>query len=112
MKVPLHSAVSIPEEKLRLYLLNPNHPVGGPKAVFFRKLGFAPDRLPAFAEALRTHVNECEVSEVQTMSFGVVFAVEGPLKTPSGQSAQVVRSVWIVESDGSPLRLVTAYPIG
>ncbi|HUO06904.1 MAG TPA: hypothetical protein VM008_01105 [Phycisphaerae bacterium] len=111
MKVPLHPMAIVPDEKLRAYLLDSNHAVGGPKAVFFRRLGFTPDRLQDFAEALRKHINACEVSEVTTMPFGVVYAVEGPVETPAGKSTRVVRSVWIVESEGSPPRLVTAYPI-
>ncbi|MEO2032054.1 MAG: DUF6883 domain-containing protein [Planctomycetaceae bacterium] len=30
-------------EKVRDYLLNPNHPVGGPKATWFASLGYTTD---------------------------------------------------------------------
>ena len=33
----------VTEEKVRDYLLNPNHPVGGPKATWFASLGYTTD---------------------------------------------------------------------
>lgn len=45
MKVPNFEKAFVPESKLAEYLLNPDHPDGGPKARFFMQVGFDADTL-------------------------------------------------------------------
>ncbi len=43
MPVPKATEANVATEKVRDYLLNPEHPDGGSKAAWFRSLGYARD---------------------------------------------------------------------
>jgi hypothetical protein len=43
MPFPDAERAVVTEEKVRDYLLNPNHPVGGPKAAWFASIGYSID---------------------------------------------------------------------
>jgi hypothetical protein len=74
----------VSEQKVRLYLLNINHPIGGAKARFFLARGFTLASWQGLGAALREH------------------PVNNPIE---GEQ----RTVWMMEF-GTPARLVTAYP--
>ncbi len=44
MPIPNVTEATVAPEKVRDYLLNPEHPDGGSKAVWFQSLGYARDR--------------------------------------------------------------------
>ena len=52
MKLPKADAVEIAKEKITDYLLNPLHPDGAGKAIFFLAQGFRADAWHEFAEAV------------------------------------------------------------
>jgi hypothetical protein len=53
MRLPKADAVIIAKEKITDYLVNPLHPDGAPKAVFFAAHGFTVENWQVLAEAFR-----------------------------------------------------------
>jgi hypothetical protein len=100
----------IPEAKLRDYRLSPTHPHGRHKAFFFGRLGFSQEHWHELAAALRAHTERHEVGNVEESAFGMRYAVDGDLSTPSGRVVRV-RTVWYVERGEDFPRFVTAYPL-
>src|ERR1019366_2983228 len=78
MKVPFIDEAEVPQAKIVLYLLNPEHRAGRSKARFFSGHGYAAERWEEMAEALRTHGRENEVAKQETTPLGVRLVVEGP----------------------------------
>jgi hypothetical protein len=109
MRLPGAESADVPLEKLVGYLLSLAHPVGRSKAVFFRGLGYDEDDVELLAAGLKQIAADNEVAEVETTEFGIKYAVEGPLVTPSGVTTSL-RTVWIVRSGEEAPRFVTAYP--
>lgn len=56
--LPNAEAAVVPAEKIRDYLLDLGHPVGGDKARFFIHFGFQRARWEELADALRRHAQE------------------------------------------------------
>ena len=100
----------MPEEKITRYLLNPAHPAGGSKAVFFLRFGFTPEAWRQLAEALLRHARENEVVESEETRHGRRYAVDGPLAAPSGAVLNV-RSAWYINPGSEVPRFVTAHPL-
>jgi hypothetical protein len=110
MKLPNAETATIPEPKITRYLLNPFHPSGGSKAVFFLRFGFTAEGWQRLAWALRAHALENEVSETTENVYGVRFAVDGPLLAPDGTVLNV-RSAWFIDAGSEMPRFVTAHPL-
>ena len=110
MKLPNAERANVPERKMTLYLLNPAHPVGGSKAVFFARFGFTAGDWTRMAEALRRHARENEVVETEETRHGIRYAVDGPLSAPDGTRLNV-RSAWFIDPGSSAPRFVTAHPL-
>jgi hypothetical protein len=110
MKVPFIDEAEVPQAKIVLYLLNPEHRAGRSKARFFSGHGYAAERWEELAEALRTHGRENGIAKQETTPLGVRLVVEGPLTLRDGVVAEI-RSVWFIESGERVARLATAYPL-
>jgi hypothetical protein len=108
MPFPNAERAIVAEEKIRDYLLNPGHPVGGSKAVWFASIGYTLDNWQELAHDLLHLARTSGDFTAKPSPFGVKYEVSGEIGRPGHRPAAVV-SVWIVEEDGSP-RLVTAYP--
>jgi hypothetical protein len=108
--LPNAHATVIDRQKLTGYLLALDHPVGGPKAVFFHRLGFRPSAWIELRDALLDHAKIGEVVSVIENALGKKYIVQGPLAALNGR-VPLVRSVWFVEPGEQSPRLVTAYPI-
>jgi hypothetical protein len=109
MPIPQLQSAFIEPAKLSGYLLNPAHPIGGPKARWFISLGYhpnKPDQLAADLLAIAKNAADCLE---ETSPYGVKYVVTGEVATPSGRFARIV-TVWIVDIGQSSPRLVTAYP--
>ena len=108
MPIPGALGLSVETRKIADYLLNLDHPDGGPKARYLLGRGFtqtAPDRLRvAIEDAART---QATVS-VERNPFGVKYVLQCEIETPSGRRP-CVRTVWIDEGDGLA-RFVTLAP--
>ena len=110
MRLPNAEAAVIPLSKMRDYLLDPEHPGGGGKAVFFLAMGFHPDRWQLLAEAIREIIGTALVTQRVESRHGTKYIVEGNLMIPTARSVHV-RTVWIIEPGESIPRFVTAYPL-
>jgi len=99
---------SIWADKVQKYLLNPNHPVGGPKCRLFLQFGFAIDRPEVLVASLFVHLNE-GTRETVASRFGDRIVCRGPLQTPAGETPFAI-SVWSVDDrEKQEFSLITAY---
>ena len=101
-----HAVVA--EEKVRDYLLNPNHPVGGPKTKWFASLGYTIDNWQDLVNDLWRLAVTVDDFVAKPSAFGVKYEVLGQIGRPGHRPAAVL-TVWIVEGNAAP-RLITAYP--
>lgn len=107
-KVPRAEDATVEEKKVVTYLLNREHKVGGSKAKFFLKRGFAADTWETFARSLVRHAQTQPVTKEEITEFGTKYQVECSIETPD-ETNPCILTVWIVE-DQNPPRLVTAHP--
>jgi hypothetical protein len=110
MKLPNAHLAIVPERKVTLYLLNPAHPAGGSKAVFFLRFGFTIAEWQRLADALLRHAQENEVVATEETRHGTRYALDGPLSAPDGTSLNV-RSAWFIDTGNDVPRFVTAHPL-
>ena len=110
MKIPNAQAAYVEPSKLTEYLLSTTHPVGRSKAVFFRTLGFADDRVGGFEQGLVAIAKTEEVVEAERSEYGMKYTIDGPMETPGGRIVRV-RTVWIIDHGEERPRFVTAYPL-
>ena len=89
MKVPLADEGEVPQAKIVLYLLNPEHRAGKAKARFFASHGFAVEDWHKLADALRQHARDHEITKEETTPLGVRFVLEGDMTMPDGTVAGV-----------------------
>jgi len=108
MKLPNAELPEVYPEKLREYLLSSSHPVGRFKARFFRSIGYTADDWEILREALLTLAREGEAQELPS-SYGKKFRVFGTLSAGSATDARVA-TIWMLSSEQSAPRFVTAYP--
>jgi hypothetical protein len=109
MILPHADLAEVTEDKVRRYLLNPDHPDGASKARFFALMGFTADEWLLLAEALRRLALKTEVAKRIETGHGTKYIVDGRLESPSGRTPNV-RTVWIVDPGREIARLVTAFP--
>jgi Domain of unknown function (DUF6883)/Domain of unknown function (DUF4926) len=95
-------------EKLRDYLLSPNHPIGRYKAAFFRSLGYEQDDWEALEHDIRSLLTG-NAEEMDVTEYGTKYSILGPITGPNGRSTNIV-SVWIILMGEDVPRFVTAYP--
>ena len=110
MKLSNRDKAVIPRNKLVKYLLPETHPVGNAKARFFRKLGFSETNVDELEKALLAIVRVNDVKDERKFAYGINYAVDGIIETPSGKRA-VITTVWFVKTARSRPRFVTAYPV-
>lgn len=108
MPFPDAERAVVTEEKVCDYLLNPNHPVGGPKAAWFASIGYGIDNWQDLADDLLLLARGVDDFVAKPSPFGVKYEVTGRIGRPAHRPADVT-TVWIVEGNNSP-RLITAYP--
>ncbi len=108
MPFPAAEHAIVAEEKIRDYLLNPGHPVGGAKAIWFASIGYTRDNWQELVDDLLRLARTADNFVAKSSPFGVKHEVSGEIGRPGHRPAVVV-SIWIVEEDSTP-RLVTAYP--
>jgi len=110
MKLPNAQSATVREPKVVRYLLNPAHPAGGSKAVFFLRFGFTVPEWTLLAEALLRHAREHDVVETGETRHGVRYAVDGPMASPDGTVLNI-RSAWFIDHGSEAPRFVTAHPL-
>ena len=110
MRLPNAHLPRVPEPKVTRYLLNPAHPAGGSKAVFFLRFGFTVAEWSRFANALLRHAQENEVVESGETRHGTRYAIDGPLAAPDGTVLHI-RTAWFIDPGGEAPRFITAHPL-
>jgi len=110
MKLPNSIWATVPEKKITHYLLNPAHPAGGSKAVFFLRFGFSVPQWKLLAQALLQHGIGNEVVEAAENRYGTRYVVDGFLTAPDGTCLNI-RSAWFIEHGMEQPRFVTAHPL-
>ena len=94
-------------DKLERYLLNPDHPVGGPKAMWFeRALGYNQSNLQQLAKQIIFDESRATVTDVT--KYGIKYNQTIEIIGANGKVIPVVFA-WIRNTDGV-VRLVTAIP--
>lgn len=111
MKLPHLENAYVPEAKIVKYLLNLEHLQGGKdKAIFFMRFGFTIEAWQVLAQALLAHANAYEVASTMTLPDRVHYVIEGAIISPDDRNPQI-RSVWVIETDSTAPRFVSAYPL-
>lgn len=106
--LPNHNTAQIDAHKLEAYALNADHPVGGNKAKRFKAaLGFEQSNADQLAAAIRDALPLNQASKGLSDKHGQRYSVDMKLAGPLGDA--VVRTAWIVESEGAAPRLVSLY---
>lgn len=100
--------LSIPDNKITGYLLNPFHQVGKYKAKLFLRRGFNLDGKD-LKDALFLHGASNEAIEIES-DYGRKFVIEADFSCPDGSNI-FLRSVWIIDDGKDFARLLTAYPV-
>lgn len=100
----------VDQAKIDQYLLNADHPKGGPKAAFFLAFGFIAYDGWRLASALHAHALEAILTDCSATRHGVKFVFEGPIRSPDNRNPNV-RSVWQVDRGDDVARFITAKPL-
>lgn len=108
MTFPDADRAVVTEEKVRDYLLNPNHPVGGPKAAWFASIGYSIGNWQDLVDDLLLLARSVDDFVAKPSPYGVKYQATGKIGRPGHRPADVI-TVWIVEGNSSP-RLITVYP--
>jgi hypothetical protein len=109
MKLPAGETAFVPKEKIKEYLLSLTHPVGYSKAIFFREIGYNESNYELLEEALLDIARNSEVVEIENMTFGSKYVLEGSINSPLN-IIKIIRTVWIVEVNHPRPRFITGYP--
>jgi hypothetical protein len=109
MTVPNADRAIIAPEKITGYLVNVSHKRGGPKARLLLSLGYRPDDPRRLESDLRTQHLSLDVTRTSENAYGVVYEVEGPIRTPGGKNVRFC-SIWQVDTGTDVPRFITMYP--
>lgn len=99
----------IDRSKLIEYLLNPEHPKNGGKAVFFGLLGYGRESWPLLKKEFDRFGRTAPVISMTETGYGRKYIQEGFIRSTS-HFDYGIRIIWIHETDTREIRLVTAYP--
>jgi len=75
MSIPEAKSAIIPPEKLVGYLLEPSHPVGGPKADWFLLMGYRPENPQRLEQDLLKVATDTTEYVTKTTAFGIKYIV-------------------------------------
>jgi hypothetical protein len=109
VKVPNAEHAIVASEKLTGYLLNLSHRRGAAKARILLNFGYRSDNPQALEADLRTQHLILDVTDTATNAYGVVYEIEGPIRTPSGRAVRFC-SVWQIDTGAEAARFITMYP--
>lgn len=109
MTIPNADRAIIAAEKLVGYLLNPIHKRGAAKAKLLLTTGYRSDEPQTLESDLRTQHLSLDVLRTSQNLYGVVYEIEGPIRTPRGRTIQFC-SIWQVDTGTDLPRFITMYP--
>src|SRR2546425_11731868 len=101
MPIPNAARATIAAEKLTTYLLNPSHKRGGAKAKRLLSLGYRTNAPETLEADLRAQHLSLEPARTSQNAYGVVYEIDGPIKTPSGKIARFA-SIWQIDTGSDP----------
>ena len=99
----------IAAEKLRDYILSPEHPDGWGKANYLANLGYSRANWRRLAFDLRAQVLPLPATPARASPYGRKYEILAPLRGPNGKTAWI-RTIWIVLKGQPRARLVTVLP--
>jgi hypothetical protein len=106
----LNAARAVVEpSKVRDYLLSPSHPVGRFKSVVFFALGYSQSDWTKLRDDLLARASAGEALPGERNQYGQKYTVSGTLTGPNGRTG-LFTTVWLLETEASAPRLLTAYP--
>ena len=108
MRIPNSEHANISEEKIVLYLLNPDHVDGASKARVLARAGFHADNPQELEKALREQHLTLEAEIGKYSPFGVKYEISGGLIGPAG--SVLVKTIWMIRIGESFPRLITLVP--
>jgi hypothetical protein len=102
----------IDDDKVRKYLLDPNHEDGGSKCAFLLSVGFSVADPVTLMAALAGHPRPERLTKAASAPYGLRYRFEGPLVCPGGGLANV-RTVWQMDDKPGlhPARFITLKPL-
>ena len=109
MTVPNAERAIIAVEKLTEYLLNMSHKRGATKARLLIGVGYRNDAPRLLESDLRAQHLALDVTRTSENAYGVVYEIEGPIKTPTGKTVRFC-SIWQIDSGTEVPRFITMYP--
>jgi hypothetical protein len=109
VRIPNAGSAIIAAEKLRDYLLNPNHRRGGTKARLMLSFGYRTEDWERLETDLRHQHLTADVAETVETGYGTRYEIVAPLTVPTGRRV-LFRSVWQIDTGTEHPRLITMYP--
>lgn len=109
VKIPNADKAIISPEKLRDYLLSPNHPLGRFKAAYFNRLGYSADDWETLERDIRKQILSHNAVEIEGFPYGKKFVITETLVTSSGKAVKIT-TVWVILKGEATPRFITAYP--
>ena len=106
--LPNASTATVDPSKVRDYLLSPSHPIGRFKAVVFPALGYSQQEWETLSDLLSLAKTGNAVP-TEPSTYGQKYEVSGKLIGPNGRAGNF-KTIWLVESEKSAPRFLTAYP--
>jgi hypothetical protein len=102
----------VDDDKVRRYLLDPNHVDGGAKCTFLLSVGFTLDDPVTLMTALIAHPSPQTLVRAYAVLHGLRYHFEGPMRCPGGDTANV-RTVWQIDARSGlhPARFITLKPL-
>ena len=97
MTVPNADQAIIAAGKLTTYLLNVSHKRGAAKARLLLNVGYRSDTPETLESDLRTQHLSLNATRTSRNAYGVVYEIEGPIKTPSGKIVRFC-SIWQIDT--------------
>ncbi len=106
------ASFTIAPAKITAYLLDPNHPDGGPKYAFLAPFGFTPRNPEDLRRALLSHARRDNFAGFVPARRAVKLYFEGLLPTPT-EARSNVRTVWQMDDDdpARAARFITLKPL-
>lgn len=109
MKMPNAEKAVIASEKLRDYLLNPEHRRGGSKAKLLLSMGYQANQWQQLETDLREQHLTADVEDVEENDYGTCYAIVAGLTGPDKRTVPF-RSIWQIDRGTNYPRLITMYP--
>ena len=108
-QLPGYENAVIPDSKIQGYVLNLEHPTGGPKAVAFRDvLGYTKENAAALVAEIRHELPRWKATARNSTKYGQPYEVRMLLRGSNGRQA-TVKTGWIQDFGSNAPRLTSAY---